>query len=60
MTKTELKNKSDKELMKDLQDSRKGLREFRFGMSGSKTRDSKAGQKSRKTIARILTEVNSR
>jgi len=56
----ELKTKSDKELEKELKDTREELRKFRFAQAGSATRDSKVGKVNRKQIARILTEINSR
>jgi len=56
----ELKTKSDKELEKVLKETREELRKFRFAQAGSATRDSKVGKESRKKIARILTEMNSR
>ena len=56
----ELKEKSDKELAKELKDTREELRKFRFSQSGSSIRNVKEGQELRKRIARILTEVNSR
>ena len=58
--KADLKNKIDKDLNKTLSDLRAELREFRFGLSGSKTKDIKKGKNLRKEIARILTELNKR
>ncbi len=58
--KIDLKNKIDKDLEKLLSEKRAGLREFRFGLSGSKTKDIKKGRGLRKETARILTELNSR
>lgn len=54
------KEKSNKDLIKTLNEKREVLRKFRFGISGSKTRDVKEGKNSRKVVARILTELNSR
>jgi len=48
------------ELKKALVALRKDLREFRFSIAGSKTRDTKEGRNTRKEIARILTELNAR
>ncbi|MBI5126222.1 MAG: 50S ribosomal protein L29 [Candidatus Taylorbacteria bacterium] len=56
----ELKNKSEQELAKLLSEKQTVLRDFRFGMAGSKTRDVKVGKKTRKEIAQILTEVSLR
>lgn len=58
--KTDLKNKTDKDLNKALSERRAELREFRFGLSGSKTKDIKKGRSLRKETARILTELNNR
>lgn len=60
MKKVDLQKKTDKELQKDLKEKRGVLREFRFGMSGSKTRNTNIGSTTRKEIARILTELNKR
>lgn len=60
MKKADLQKKTEKELLKDLQEKRETLREFRFGMSGSKTRDTNLGQTARRDIARILTELKAR
>lgn len=59
MTK-DLKEKNEKDLQKMLKDTREELRKFRFGQSGSNTRNVKEGQKLRKEIARILTEISNR
>ena len=56
----ELKDKNEKDLIKDLADKRKALNNFRFGIAGTKTRNVKEGRTIRKDIARILTELNSR
>ena len=58
--KIDLKKKIDKDLNKALAEKRAGLREFRFGLSGSKTKDIKKGKNLRKETARILTEINNR
>jgi len=60
MKKTDLKKKIDKDLNKILSEKRTELREFRFGLSGSKTKDIKKGKNLRKEIARVLTELNLR
>lgn len=57
---TDLKKKSIKDLNKMLKESNEKLREFRFGSAGSKVRNVKDGNNLRKTVARILTEVNTR
>lgn len=60
MATKELEKKSVKDLEKDLKSKRKSLKDFRFGLSGSKTRNTKEGSALRKEIARILTELNNR
>jgi len=54
------KEKSNKDLIKALNEKREVLRKFRFGISGSKTRDVKEGKNARKEVAQILTQLNSR
>lgn len=56
----DLQNKEEKDLMKLLGEKREALRAFRFGIAGSKTRNTKEGRALRKEIARILTELNTR
>ncbi len=56
----DLNKKSIKDLHKILNDAREGLREFRFGSAGSKTRNVKESSNLRKTVARVLTEINKR
>lgn len=58
--KIDLKNKSDKDLQKQLGDKRESVRTFRFGIAGSKVRNVKEGRDTKKQIAQILTEVNAR
>ena len=55
-----LKEKSNKDLIKMLNEKRELLRKFRFGISGSKTRDVKEGKNARREVAQILTQLNSR
>lgn len=52
--------KSESDLRKDLKELRGELQRFRFGMTGSKTRNVKRGRDIRKEIARILTELRAR
>jgi ribosomal protein L29 len=54
----ESKNKSEKELIKELADKREALLKFRFGASGSKSKNVKEGRQLRKEIAQILTALN--
>ena len=58
MKKTTYTDKSKEDLVKALYEKREGLRAFRFGEAGSKTRNVKEGAHARKEIARILTELN--
>lgn len=46
------------ELDKELADKASALSNFRFGSSGSKTKNVKAGKNLRKEIAQILTVLN--
>jgi len=56
----DIKNKTEKDLQSELAKKREGLREFRFGISGSKVKNTKEGVNTRKDVARIMTELNSR
>ena len=56
----DFKKKSVKDLEKLLKDKREELREFRFSSAGSRTRNVREGRNTRKEIAQILTELNSR
>jgi len=58
--KKEIKTQTNKELLKQLNDKREAIRGFRFGLSGSKTRNIREGRNFRKEVARILTELSSR
>jgi len=58
MKKTIYKDKSVQDLSKALYEQREVLRNFRFGIAGSKTRNVKEGMKAKKEIARIMTELN--
>jgi len=60
MKKIDFKKKNKADLEKLLVDKKKALQNFRFSISGSKTRNVKEGKALRKEIARILAEVNSR
>lgn len=53
----ELKTKSEKDLKTSLAEKREEVRQFRFGMAGSATRNTKAQKGARKHIARTLTEL---
>lgn len=56
----EIKDKSEKELKKELAEKRTALRDFRFSLAGTKIRDVKEGRKLKKEVARILTELKER
>jgi ribosomal protein L29 len=58
MKKTSYKGKTKQDLNKTLNEKRTVLRNFRFAVAGSKTRNVKEGKNLRKEIARILTELN--
>lgn len=52
--------KTDSDLKKELAQKRDDLRDFKFSIWGSKTRNTKEGKNIRKDIARILTEIKNR
>ena len=54
----EITSKSASDLSRMLTEKREALRTFRFGSSGSKTKNVKEGKATRKDIARILTVLN--
>ena len=54
----DFEKKTADELKKLLAEKREELREFRFGMKGSRTRDTKFGANIKKDIARIMTLAN--
>lgn len=56
----ELKDRSDKDLRDLLAEKRNGLRDFRFGIAGSKVRNVKEGRDLKRDIAQIETELSSR
>ncbi|MFM2357304.1 MAG: hypothetical protein RJA61_41 [Candidatus Parcubacteria bacterium] len=56
----DIKNIKEQDLIKTLNEKRTGLRNFRFGSTGSKTRNVKEALSIRKSIAQILTELRAR
>ena len=54
----DFRNKTPAELDKELIDKATALSNFRFGTSGSKTKNVKAGKNLKKEIAQILTILN--
>jgi ribosomal protein L29 len=59
-TKHDYKKKTDADLRKELTLNREALRQFRFGIAGSKTKNVKESANLRKVVSRILTELNAR
>ena len=58
--KTTLRDKSGDELTKLLKEKRESLRDLRFKAAGSRPKDSHAPLKTRREIARVLTELGNR
>lgn len=56
----DIAKKSVKDLEKLLKEKREELREFRFASAGSRTRNVREGRNTRKLIAQILTELQTR
>lgn len=56
----DVKDKSEKDLKKLLNEKRESLRNFRFDIAGSKIRNVKEAKNTRKEIARIETELRVR
>lgn len=56
----ELKEKTNEELTTALAEKREEIRTVRFGIAGTKARDTHTVRKGRRAIARILTEMNLR
>ena len=60
MKKSEYENKKDTELQEMLTEKREALREFRFGIAGSRVRNEREGRGNRRAIAQLLTEIQAR
>ncbi len=56
----DLKKYSVEDLHKEIAEKRESLRAFRFGSAGSRSRNTREGRNLRKSVARMLTEVNAR
>lgn len=56
----EYKDKTITDLNKLIAEKREGIRAFRFGSTGSKTKNVKLGRTLRKEVARIMTELTLR
>lgn len=57
---SELKKKTEEELMKMLFEKRELVRNFRFDTKGTRIKNVKEGSNTKKEIARILTELRMR
>jgi len=55
-----LKKKSASDLEKDLANTKKSIREFRFGVAGSKIKNIKEARNLRRYAAQLLTELTLR
>ena len=60
MAKKELQKKTVADLEKDLKEKRSALLDVRFGAAGAKSKDTSFAKKTRKDIARILTDLRNR
>jgi large subunit ribosomal protein L29 len=60
MKSKEIKGKNRADLQKLLSEKKEALHAFRFGIAGSKLKNTKEGRDIRKDIARIMTEINSK
>lgn len=60
MAKKELQKKTVADLEKDLKEKRAALLDVRFGAAGAKNKDTGFARKTRKDIARILTDLRNR
>ncbi len=56
----DLIKKTEKELLKDLQEKQEALRVFRFNITGGKVKNMKEGKTIRKAIAQLNTVLSSR
>lgn len=56
----DIKTKNEADLKKIISEQREAIRSFKFGESGSRTRNVRASRGMRKIIARALTELASR
>lgn len=56
----DIKNMSIEDIAKEIADKREELRTVRFGAAGSRSRNVRSSRETRKAIARLLTELNSR
>ena len=56
----DIKNKSVEDMQKEVRDLREAIRVTRFGAEGSRSRNVREARTTRREIARLLTEINSR
>lgn len=56
----DIRKKSDADLNKEVGKLREALKDFRFGITGSKIRNMREGRNLKKDIARHLTELSAR
>ncbi|PIR69759.1 MAG: 50S ribosomal protein L29 [Candidatus Niyogibacteria bacterium CG10_big_fil_rev_8_21_14_0_10_46_36] len=56
----DIQNRNTEELMQMLKDNRGGLRDFRFQVGQGKAKNNKQGREMKRTIARILTHLNTK
>lgn len=54
---TDYKNKTKAELIKLATEKREALKNFRFGIAGSKTKNMREGRKIRREIAQLETQM---
>jgi ribosomal protein L29 len=58
--KTNLKEKNPEELLKILKEKREELRSVRFSAAGARAKDASLFAKTRRDVARVLTELGNR
>ena len=56
----DLSKKTIEAIKKEVSEKKALIRQFRFDLAGSKTRNVKLGKTLRKEVAQLLTELNSR
>ncbi len=56
---TDIKNKTKAELLKLIDEKKEAIRNFRFGLAGSKTKNLRHGRNLRREIAQMMTAIKS-
>lgn len=56
----EIRKMSDKEIEKSLSEKRAEVKQVRFDITGSKSKNVKTGANAKKAVARMMTELQSR